>query len=115
MPFSLLLVLAAATQPAPPPRPCSLIYPVAPNERAARRIAEAVIAGNPFPLRRNFELRVRLDERDPGQWIAYQYLPDPPLRRPLRPGEVIVGRGGGGVEMRIDRCTGAISRLFYSR
>jgi hypothetical protein len=110
-----LLIAIATAQPAPPPRSCALIYPIVPDERAARRIAEAVIAADPHPERGNYELRVRMDEDNPGQWIAYQHLPEPRLRRPLRPGEVIVTSGGGGVEMRIDRCTGAITRLHYIR
>jgi hypothetical protein len=115
MPFTLLLALAAAAQPAPAARACALIWPVAPDERAARRLAEAVIAADPHREGRNYGLRVRADEDNPGQWIAYQHLAEPRLRRPHRPGEVIVSAGGGGLEMRIDRCTGAISRLHYIR
>ena len=113
MPLTLLLALAAAAQPAPPARRCRLIYPVVPDERAARRIAEVVIAARPFQPRRRYQLRVTIDEDDPRQWLAYQHRPAPRLR--LRPGEVQVTSGGGGVEMRIDRCTGAITHLHYIR
>ena len=115
MPFSLLLALAAAAQPPPQPHACSLIWPVVPDARAARRIAEAVIASDPHPNHRNYIQRVIPDDEDSGKWIAFQIQPERRLRRPLQPGEVIVSAGGGGIEMRIDRCTGAISRLFYSR
>jgi hypothetical protein len=113
MPFSLFIALASAAAPASPAPACSLTYPVAPDERAARRIAEAVIAARPFQPRQRYVLRVMLDRDDPGQWVAFQDLPEPTRRLP--PGQVYVSAGGGGVAMRIDRCTGAISRLFYSR
>lgn len=113
MPFSLLLALAAAAQPTPT-RACPLIWPVAPDEQAARRIAEAVIAAEPHPDGRNYFLRVHPDPADRGTWVAFQVQPH---RRPILPGDrtVLSGRGGGGIEMRIDRCTGAISRLHYAR
>jgi hypothetical protein len=113
MPLSLLLAMAAAAQPTPPARACSLIWPVAPDLAAARRIAQAVIASRPFPRRRRYVLQVIADRDDPGRWLAMQSLPEP---RPSRhPWIVSVTAGGGGVVMRIDRCTGAISQLHYAR
>ena len=108
-----LLIAASMAQAIPSERPCGLIFPVAPDEAAARRIAEAVIAGRPHPPRRRYVLHVRRDGEDPSQWIASQGLP-PPRRRPP-PGSIYVRAGGGGLGMRIDRCTGAVSRLHYQR
>ena len=70
-----------------------------------------MIASRPGHPRQRYILRVMPDD-DPGQWLAFQSLPPPP---PDRPGQTTVQAGGGGVGMRIDRCTGAISRLFYQR
>jgi hypothetical protein len=108
-PALLLLGLASIAE---PPR-CTLIYPVAPTQMAARRIAEAVIAARPHQPRQRYVLRVIPDQDDPGSWSAFQSLPEPTRRLP--PGQIRVTAGGGGVEMRIDRCTGAVSRLFYVR
>ena len=94
------------------PPTCPLIWQVAPDEAAARRIAEAVIATRPFQPRQRYILRVMPDADDPGRWVAFQ---TPPPLPPDRDGVIHVQRGGGGLGMRIDRCTGAISRLFYQR
>jgi hypothetical protein len=105
----LALLLAAA----PPPPACRLIFPVAPDAAAARRIAEAVIGGRPRP-RTRYVLEIRPDWDDPSHyWRAFQSLPPP--RRPPPPGAVYLVAGGGGLGMRIDRCTGEISELFYQR
>jgi hypothetical protein len=109
---SLLLAAAPPLETPAAPPPCHLTYPVAPDLAAARRIALAVIASRPGHPRQRYVLRVMPDEDDPGQWLAFQSLPPPP---PDGPGYVWVQAGGGGVGMRIDRCTGAISRLHYSR
>jgi hypothetical protein len=107
----MIAALLLVSVPAPPA--CPLIWPVAPDEAAARRIAEAVIASRPSRPRRRYILRVVPDRDDPALWVAFQSLPPP--RRPARPNEIVLQAGGGGLEMRIDRCTGAISRLFYER
>jgi len=102
-----ILFLAAAAVPADP---CGGARPVAPDVAAARRIAEATIRGRPAlrPVTEAaaaghpYRLAVEVDRDDARQWSAYQMPPE--LRR-----------GGGGLEFRIDRCTGAISRMHYSR
>jgi hypothetical protein len=111
MPIVHLLVAAAA---AGAPQPCGLIFPVAPDEAAARRIAKSTLAAGPVrhPNRR-YALKVRPDPEDPGRWIAYQSQPPP--RPDPRPGWLTVQAGGGGLGMRIDRCTGAVSDMHYQR
>ena len=100
MPLTLLpLALAAAAQ-AP-----ACANPVAPDHEAARRIAVREIAARPRPGR--FVLHVFPDERNPGLWHAWQSPPAVPGRGTIR--------GGGGISMRIDRCTGAVSNLHYQR
>ena len=102
MPLS-LLPLAAAQPPA-----CA--RPAAPDEAAARRIAEREISSRPRTGVNYFVLNVVSDRA--GQWLAYQsVIPDtPPPGRPAR-----TMRGGGGIQMNIDRCTGAVSNLHHQR
>jgi hypothetical protein len=112
--LSLRLALAAAAPPvAPAPPPCHLIFPVAPDEAAARRIFAAVLDLRPHRRGPRYALKVAPDRDDPGKWLASQDLPPP--RGKLRPGWIWVQAGGGGLGMRIDRCTGAISDLYYQR
>ena len=115
MPVSLLVILAAAAQTPPPSRACGLIWPVAPDAQAAQRIAEAVIAADPHPSGANYFLEVLPDQADPAKWRAFQIQPHRRPIRPLPPGSVLPSRTSGGIEMRIDRCTGAISGLHYTR
>lgn len=108
-----MLLAAALGEPTLGAARCGLIFPVAWNEAAARRIAEAAIAARPHPARKRYVLRIQPDDDDPGQWIAFQSRPEP--RRREGPGWFRVTAGGGGLSMRIDRCTGAVSRLYYSK
>ncbi|HEX5184373.1 MAG TPA: hypothetical protein VFW19_14645 [Allosphingosinicella sp.] len=62
---------------------------------------------------RPYVLSVAPAEDDPGAWEVIQELPR--THRRLRPGEVEVSAGGGGLGFRIDRCTGATSRMFFAR
>ncbi len=101
MPLTLLpLALAAVQVPA-----CA--RPAAPDEAAARRIAAREIAARPRAGRDRFVLHVEPDPRQPGRWLAYQSPVPVPGRGTTR--------GGGGIEMTIDRCTGAVGNLHYSR
>jgi len=112
MPPSLLLALVAAAQPAPPLQSCSLIYPVAQDEAAAERIGRAVIDARPGPEFRAYFVDLRIDRDDPGTWIAVQTFPE---RRPILRRDQAARASRRRVEMRIDRCTGAISQLRFSR
>jgi hypothetical protein len=93
-----LLLLAAAAG-----GPC--VHPAAPDQASARRIAQTIIVnrnrtGRPLPP---YDLRIEADRDDSGQWLAYQTPRNGPTR------------GGGGMSFRIDRCTGAVSRITYAR
>jgi len=95
-----LMLLAAASGPA---GMCGASRPAAPGVAAARRIAETTIR-NARAATRPYRLIVEADRDDARLWVAFQ------LPRGARS-----TRGGGGLEFRIDRCTGAISRMHYSR
>ncbi len=76
--------------------------PAAPTEADARRIALTIIrnynrTGRPLPP---YDLRVAPDPNDRGQWIAWK---------------TIRGQRGGGMNFRIDRCTGQVTRITYDR
>lgn len=83
---------------------------------AARQVATAVIhsverqAGMDSGARdRSYELNI---EDDGSQWVVYQSM----RGYPRHEGDaLVVMAGGGGVEMRIDKCSGAISQLHWSR
>jgi len=89
---------------------CGLSRPVAPDVTAARRIAETAIrnqagsASTTDAAARTYRLVVEADREDANQWSAFQVQAGPGSPR-----------GGGGLEFRIDRCTGAISRMHHAR
>jgi hypothetical protein len=113
-----LALLAAAPEPS---GSCPLIYPVAGDVAAARRIAETVIRNvsilRPWARRSpggtTYILVVEPDRDDAGKWVAFQMLPPPPP--PRHPTELVVQAGGGGLAFKIDRCSGAISWMHFSR
>jgi len=83
---------------------------VVPDANTARQIAVAVIAAHQKRASSDqFMLKVEPD--GDSSWSAYQYIPPVTGRN----GEIIVTNGGGGLSMKIDRCTGAISELYYQR
>jgi hypothetical protein len=83
---------------------------IVPDANTARQIAVAVIAAHQKPENsEKFELEVEPD--GDSSWSAYQYIPPATGRN----GEIIVTEGGGGLSMKIDRCTGAISQVYYQR
>jgi len=101
----MLIVLMALSLPMTRPTDCA--RPVALDVESARRIAEREISARPRTGVNVFVLNIVRDDRDhPGQWLAYQSV----VPGPGRP-----TRGGGGISMNIDRCTGAVSNLHYSR
>lgn len=72
------------------------------REETARAIAVAIIDALPAPRDRTYELLV-LDRGD--HWVAFQS----PLPRDSRI------RGGGGLQMRIAKCDGAVSGVSFQR
>lgn len=75
-----------------------------PNAETARNIAAAIIAARQSPGEtRKYQLLVEPDGHNPGLWLAWQ----------ARSGEPALG--GGGISMRINRCTGSISNLHHQR
>ena len=82
-----------------------------PNAQVARELAEAVIRSRQTAEHRSrYVLRVKQDGTT--GWLVFQSLRD---SRANGNGEIRVNAGGGGLGMRIDRCTGAMSRFVYQR
>lgn len=109
-------LLAAAAEPS-----CALIGPVAVDAPSARRIAQAIIRNFPVDQMvryaaqtgRPYRLIVTRDPTDPAYWLIRQSpQPAPP---PSHANDIVLQFAGHGLSFRIDRCTGAISRLYYSR
>lgn len=90
-----MLLVSAASQASLCPTP------VAPDIAAVGRIAKAAIDAAPAKDVRHYELVVEPDRDRPGHWIAYQMSSDGVL--------------GGGMSMRIDRCSGKVSALYRQR
>jgi hypothetical protein len=88
----------------------SAIGAAVPDVTTARAIALAVIAAHQkLEVSKRYNLKV---ERDGSAgWIAFQTIP--PVAKPN--GDTIVTAGGGGIEMHMDRCSGAISELYYQK
>lgn len=78
--------------------------PVVPTAEVARGIFAAV--AKPLQSEQAASKYVLTIADQGADWAVYQALPKPP-------GTITVG--GGGLEMRIDKCTGAISEMHYSR
>ncbi len=97
-----ILIFGLGAMRAPIP-PCAT--PVAPDEAAARRIAAGLIAARSMAPADRYVLRLVADPDDPTHWLAYQSLR----------GASAGTRGGGGLGMRIDRCTGAVTDVAYQR
>lgn len=87
--------------------------PVVPNAKTAKAIAVAVIAARQSTDHaKKYRLYVESDEERPGGWIVFQSLP---FARSGDPNYINVITGGGGITMRIDRCSGEVSDMYYQR
>lgn len=93
----------AASRPATPP--CEQPLGVAvPDADTARKIATAIISARQSPEQsRRYRLVIEPDGEAAGYWRAWQM----PVNRS--------GTGGGGISLRIDRCTAAVSGFHYQR
>jgi hypothetical protein len=82
-----------------------------PSEQVARELAEVIIRSRQTPEQRSrYVLHVEQDGET--GWVVYQSLPDSP---PDADGKITVSAGGGGLGMRINRCSGAMSSVYYQR
>lgn len=106
------LLLSATSQ--PEAKDCQLVLGEAvPNAETAKQIANAVIANRQSPqVRAKYRLNVEPDEEQPDGWIVFQSLHH---RLSNDPNTTKATRGGGGIGMRIDRCTGEISNMYFQR
>lgn len=117
--LSTLAMLLLAATPVGNDGRCSLLYPVAPDEAAARRIATAVIASWPtdgsvrplWPARPDsdpsatlpYTLDVSLSEYFPDRWVVDVW------RTPVTLLDgTVVEAGSPSLAMEIDRCSGAV-------
>jgi len=78
--------------------------PVVPTAEVARSIFAAV--AKPLQSEQTAGGYVLTIADEGAAWAVFQALPD-------RPGMITMG--GGGLTMRIDKCTGAISEMHYQR
>jgi hypothetical protein len=96
---------------AAPPRPCDIaVGELVPTAQVARPLAEVIIRGQASAARTADHV-LRVDQRDQGNWLVSQSLPASAPR--VEPDAIVVTHGGGGLQMRIDRCNGAISDVHY--
>ena len=91
--------------------PChSPLGALVPDVQTARAIAVAVIAAHQKPnISKRYTLEIEEDGGD--RWLAYQYMP--PVVSAS--GEITVTMGGGGLSMRVDRCSGEITEVHFQR
>jgi len=106
-----LVLSAVAAATGHQPRCAIRIGELVPDAQVARDLATAIISSRQTPEQRSrYVLRVEQDGTT--GWLVFQSLPDAPAGEN---GKVTVTAGGGGLGMRIDRCNGAMSRVFYQR
>ena len=106
-----LLVLASAAV-GGEAKTCDIaVGELVPNVQVARDLADVVIRSRQTPEERSrYVLHVEPDGET--GWSVFQGLPD---GSPDANGNVTVSAGGGGLGMRIDRCNGEMSSVYYQR
>jgi hypothetical protein len=106
------LVLLASAAAGGETRKCDIrVGELVPNAQVARDLAEVIVRSRQTPEQRaRYELHVEPDGET--GWVVFQGLPDGP---PDANGNITVSAGGGGLGMRINRCTGAMSKVYYQR
>ena len=82
-----------------------------PNEQVARELANVIIRSRQSEQRRS-QYSLRVEKDGATAWLVYQSLPD---GRPDANGRIRVTSGGGGLAIRINRCNGAMSAVYYMR
>jgi hypothetical protein len=111
--MALLLLALQIIVMAPPAGPAPVCHhedglidrPVVPTAEVARAIFAAV--AKPLQSEQAASKYVLTIADGGAAWVVFQALPPPPAG--------MIQFGGGGLEMRIDKCTGAISEMHYSR
>jgi hypothetical protein len=99
-PIMMAVVAMLIALPTAQASPCSA--PAAPDIDAARRIAQVAIEAAPTRNGTPYEMIVEPASDLPDLWVAYQAPSGPSL-------------GGGGMSMRIDRCSGKVSAQHRQR
>ena len=110
MVLGLILLASAAT--GAEARRCDIrVGELVPNAQVARSLAEVIIRSRQTPEQRARNvLQVEQDGR--SGWVVFQRIPG---RQPDAKGNVTITAGGGGLGMRINRCNGAMNRVYYQR
>ena len=106
------LVLLASAATGGEAQKCDIrVGELVPSAEVARDIAEAIFRSRQSPEQRSRYV-VHVEQDDRKGWVVYQALPNTP---PDANGNITVTAGGGGLGIRIDRCNGAMSNVFYQR
>ena len=106
-----LLIAASAATASHSPKCDIRVGELVPNAQVARELADAIIRSRQTAEQRSRYL-LQVEQDGAGGWTVFQSLPDSP---PDAKGNVTVTAGGGGLGMRIDRCNGAMSKVYYQR
>jgi hypothetical protein len=109
-----LVLFLIASEPEPGSGTCTVLYPVAPDEAAAKRIAASAIAASPrgeqkrsdlsFPYANPESYEIFFEAGDSTAWEILVYDAEITMRDGNR-----IRAGSPSYAMRIDRCTGAVS------
>lgn len=106
-----LVVLASAALGGDAEKCDIVVGELVPNAHVARELADVIIRGRQTPEERSrYVLHVEPDGET--GWFVFQGLPN---GSPDAKGNVTVTAGGRGLGMRIDRCNGEMSNVYYQR
>jgi hypothetical protein len=106
------LVLLARAATGGEARKCDIrVGELVPSADVAGDIAEVIFRSRQTPEQRSRYV-VHVEHDDGTGWVVFQALPD---KQRDASGNITATAGGGGLGMRIDRCNGAMSSVFYQR